>query len=218
MEFARKMILIPEDRLTRHIPTDEQLSDLDKEMKSIMLSKMDDDTKIKMYNDILQKRIRVNMLNPPILSASQEKDESEDFPTKSELATKETFTEDFIIDSMNKYTKKAAKNIVDFIQQNKNIISWNSLGELIIKGRTINNSNIVDNIDYLISNRKSNNPVEGVNSLLTMLKELNIPRVFIKNKSIEYENIQEVKKYNKKIKIESVKNKRKPVKNAWLSI
>ena len=39
MEFAKKMILIPEDRMTRHTVNEELLSELDKEIKQILYSK-----------------------------------------------------------------------------------------------------------------------------------------------------------------------------------
>src|SRR5215510_6271853 len=113
MEYARKMVLVPEDKVARHIPTDEFLSDLDKEMKRILLSKESDDVKIKLYNSALNKRIQSPMLNPPRQELQELNNTKKQLKIKTEVNTEEPFKKSKKAEDSEKSSKSESKDFVE---------------------------------------------------------------------------------------------------------
>ncbi|GBN49655.1 hypothetical protein AVEN_160546-1 [Araneus ventricosus] len=57
MEYANKFILVPNDQFSKHAPTEDTLSELDRNMSAILKNRgIPDDEKAKLYMQILQKR------------------------------------------------------------------------------------------------------------------------------------------------------------------
>lgn len=203
MEFAKKMILVPEERLSKHVPSEEQLSDLDREMKRILLMRIRDDEKIKLYNQILQKRLNMVALNPPILlnvdtdnDLKKEDKNHTDLPLDSgddnaKMKQEEISPIDnMLLNSIPKSLSTLTNNILNILKRNPEVVSWTPRGEFIYKGNTVPDSNIVDLMNSIIRFRKKKGKEEyqpvGQNLFLTALKDLNVPKSFIKNKSIVF--------------------------------
>lgn len=190
MEYARKVVLVPEERFNRHIASEEQLSDLDKEMKKILFSKEHDDVKIKLYNEVLQKRINISLQNLPVkpderkpVEETARKDEVGKDKVKREQ-TGDTSMETIIYDTVPKNLKRYAQNIVSVFKKHSNVVSWNSKGEFIFRGNVMRNSNIADLVDGLLRHNKNIHGLPASAEFLQVVKEVNLPSTYIKNLSI----------------------------------
>jgi hypothetical protein len=65
MEFAKKYALVSEDQLSKHIPTEKHMSDLDNEMTKILKSSLNEHEKVRKYYEVLQKKMNLENFNLP---------------------------------------------------------------------------------------------------------------------------------------------------------
>lgn len=199
MEHAKKFILVPEERARNFAA--EHLSELDQKMKSILLnSKIDDSEKITLYLQILQKF--VNFHRPQEKSENAEIEEKEKVSEKEELeAEKDVSVEDSKFLSENevkqesetiemeieraapKKLKHLTLQIIKFFQENKKEIFWSPQKELVIDGKIIPNTNIVDLIIHLVRDRKGK--PRAYELFYDILKRKKFPLTFIKNKHLK---------------------------------
>ncbi|GBN29854.1 hypothetical protein AVEN_36683-1 [Araneus ventricosus] len=60
MEYANKFILVPNNQFSKHAPTEDTLSELDRNMSAILKNRgIPDDEKAKLYMQILLKRLNI---------------------------------------------------------------------------------------------------------------------------------------------------------------
>ncbi|GBN38846.1 hypothetical protein AVEN_265125-1 [Araneus ventricosus] len=92
MEYTKKFILVPNDQISKHVPTEDTLSELDRKMSSILNYKeISDDEKVKFYMQVLQKRLNIldhnNVVQETISEAAsaQPTEEKQDLVEKSDL-------------------------------------------------------------------------------------------------------------------------------------
>ncbi|GBN07491.1 hypothetical protein AVEN_161198-1 [Araneus ventricosus] len=91
MEYDKKFILVPNDQISKHVATEETLSELDREMSAILKNKkISDDEKVKLYMQVLQKRLNIldhnNVVQETISEAPHtEEEEKQDLVEKSDL-------------------------------------------------------------------------------------------------------------------------------------
>ncbi|GBM47984.1 hypothetical protein AVEN_34324-1 [Araneus ventricosus] len=90
MEYAKKFILVPNDQISKHVPTEETLSELDREMSAILKNKgISDDEKVKLYMQVLQKKLNIldhnNIVQETISEAQHTEKEKQDLVEKSDL-------------------------------------------------------------------------------------------------------------------------------------
>ena len=62
-------------------------------------------------------------------------------------------------------------------------VNWDDKLQLIVDGKTVENSNIVDLLSDLGRKKKTSKPPKGMNELLTVFKERNIARSLIPNEA-----------------------------------
>ena len=62
-------------------------------------------------------------------------------------------------------------------------VNWDDKLQLIVDGKTVENSNVVDLLSDLGRKKKTSKPPEGMNELLTVLKERNIAKSLIPNEA-----------------------------------
>ena len=143
--------------MNRHAPSDELLSELDKEMKHILLSKEPESIKIKLYNQVLNKRNLMHTFNQPEGSAPDidiKKIKMEESPRKVVVEIPEPstsdFVEDMVLETVPKNMKRYAQNILKVFKANPEIVPWTPKGEFIYLGQPVKNSNIVDLVDSML--------------------------------------------------------------------
>ncbi|GFT38280.1 uncharacterized protein NPIL_531701 [Nephila pilipes] len=79
--------------------------------------------------------------------------------------------------------KNIPKKILNFIQQNHGEIYWTPDKELIVDGKIIRNTNIINLITHLVRDRKKK-PL-GFDFFNEVLKRKNFPSSYIKNKYLK---------------------------------
>ena len=62
-------------------------------------------------------------------------------------------------------------------------VNWDDKLQLIVDGKTVENSNVVDLLSDLGRKKKTSKPPKGMNELLTVFKERNIAKSLIPNEA-----------------------------------
>lgn len=197
MEFSKKFVLVPEDR----VQDTEHLSELDQRMKSILQSKdLSEDEKATLYLQVLQKYTYFSTekkmepepeLIPPDNISIPVKSEKEDLEEK-------------MMNTVPVRFKDTAKEIYQFLKDQQ-FFKWNSKGELIYKEEIVPGSNIVNLINDFLRNRK--HIPSGRTVFLKALNEVQLPELLDVNKKLY--------KDNKVVKKKPIMYARK---NAWMKL
>lgn len=175
MEHARKMVIVPQELIEKIEERPAQKTNtLDTEMHRILMDKkLDDSTKWKLYNQVLQKFLHYaeNTRKPiklPILDTEMSTDEQ-----RSSNALL-----DELVETFPKFYKPDARSLLKTMIRS-NIIAWDSDGTIYVHNKPINGSNIVDVMHSIIRVRKTSTRPTGWQEVMTALKELNVPSKFI---------------------------------------
>ncbi|GBO19237.1 hypothetical protein AVEN_8547-1 [Araneus ventricosus] len=103
----KKYILVPKDEISKHVPTEDTLSELDREMSVILKNgRVLDDEKVKLYMQVLQKRLNIQDHNngvqetiPEPVSAQHTEEEKQNLVKKRDLVEKKDLIENLILES-----------------------------------------------------------------------------------------------------------------------
>jgi hypothetical protein len=183
----KKMILVPEQNFTRHGATPEYLTELDQQMKAILHSQHAEDIKIRLYNDVLQKRIQAGLLNIPELP----KEEKESDPVAATSKEEEEEEEESaylsstpeILSSVPKSQQNNAKTLMNILRQHPNIIHFNNKGEVVYHGKSIPGSNFASLLNFTLRRPgKAASIPTGFSQYKKAILSLNLPQGLIKNK------------------------------------
>lgn len=222
MEFTRKFVLVPNDHLSKHLPTEENLSELDKEMNIILKNRnITDDEKVKLYMQVLQKKLHIYDHNNDLIKDQETTynlpvDDSQEPINNLPSENQKEAVEDLILQSTPKNFKTNTRNILNYLKTSKNVIDWTSKGELIYKSKIIKNSNVLDLIKFMQIPSKQHDLI-GKYEFQQALKEINLPISFIKNNTFAKET--EIKEISTEERL-PMKKKRIQVKlpNNWISL
>ena len=88
------------------------------------------------------------------------------------------YTHDCIIATVPQKSKSRARALLDLLTQTD--IAWNNYGECVLKGQSIQGSNICDLVKCLLFNYKSFQP-NGYHEFIHSLANFNIPETLIVN-------------------------------------
>ncbi|GBL87137.1 hypothetical protein AVEN_109465-1, partial [Araneus ventricosus] len=103
----KKYILVPNDEISKHVPTEDTLSELDREMSVILKNRrVLDNEKVKLYMQVLQKRLNIQDHNngvqetiPEPVSAQHTEEEKQNLVKKRDLVEKKDLIENPILES-----------------------------------------------------------------------------------------------------------------------
>lgn len=168
------MILVPQDFFAKvnQVQAPKPSSNLDSEMESLLNdNNMDEKEKWMKYQQVLQRYLHFKEQDRQPLRLSLESDIPEP-PLKPELHQE-------IITAVPKLFRKKAELLINRLNTSNNI-TWNSVGEVSIKGERLVGSNITDLVSDMVRARKTSNPT-GWQKFTDLVKELNVPREFIGN-------------------------------------
>jgi hypothetical protein len=165
--MAEKMILIPQDAVQRMHGDQTNMKSLDKEMSTILSSKMNDSEKWKKYNQVLQR----------YLHYSGERRKPVELAVNSE---KKDFILESLISTVPVMYKRKALHCFELLKTS-NLVSWDTSGVVSIKGTRIPGSHIVELINDVLRYRKNSEP-EGWRPFAKALADLNVSKEIIGNK------------------------------------
>ena len=195
------MVLVPENTLERlqqrqqilTPPVTQTLKNLDSEMGDILSSKqLDDEQKAKLYNQVLQRYLtyydqrkgqplHVKLATSKQVETPNPDEESKETSKEStEVETIPSAVEEEVIESVPKLYKAAARQLLDKIKQNRDVLHWNETGELKYENKPISGSHVVDLVNDILRHRKGFEPV-GWSVFARGLARMNVPENLVRN-------------------------------------
>ena len=201
MNHTKRMVLVPENTLERlqqrrqilTPPVTQTLKNLDSEMGDILSStQLDDEQKAKLYNQVLQRYLtyydqrkgqplHVKLTNPkPVETPKPDEESKETSKESTEVETTPSAVEEEVIKSVPKLYKAAARQLLDKIKDNRNVLHWNEKGELMYENKPISGSHVVDLVNDMLRHRKGFEPV-GWSVFARGLARMNVPENLVRN-------------------------------------
>ena len=200
MNHTKRMVLVPENTLERlqqrqqilTPPLTQTLKNLDSEMNEILSSKeIDDEEKAKLYNQVLQRYLsyynqrkeqplHVKLATPKPIETSKPEEIEETSTETTEQETIPSAVEEEVIQSLPKLYKAAARQLLDKIKQNRDVLHWNEKGELKYENKPISGSHVVDLVNDILRHRKGSEPV-GWSVFARGLARMNVPENLVRN-------------------------------------
>lgn len=201
MNHTKRMVLVPEYTLERlqqqqkilTPPVTQTLRNLDVEMSEILSNKhLDDEEKAKLYNQALQRYLtfydqrKAQPLHVKLTSSKAEEtplqQEKSDTLTESQPneTSEDTAIEEEVMRSVPKVYKTGARQLLDKIKDNRDVLHWNNKGELLYQDKAISGSHLVDLVNDILRHRKGFEPV-GWSVFARGLARMNVPENLVRN-------------------------------------
>ena len=194
------MVLVPENTLERlqhrqqilTPPLTQSLRNLDTEMNEILSSKeIDDEQKAKLYNQVLQRYLsyydqrkaqplHVKLTTPKPIETPKPEEIKETSTETAEEETIPTAVEQEVMKSVPKIYKTGARQLLDKIKDNRDVLHWNEKGELTYENKPISGSHMVDLVNDFLRQRKGFEPV-GWSVFARGLARMNVPENLVRN-------------------------------------
>ena len=200
MNHTRRMVLVPENTLERlqqrqqilTPPVTQTLKNLDNEMSDILSSKeLDDEAKAKLYNQVLQRyltyydqrkgqplHVKLTTPKPVETPKPEESKQSTEEPAPEKSVS--TAVEEEVMKSVPKIYKNGARQLLDKMKENRDVLAWNDKGELVYENKPINGSHVVDLVNDTLRHRKGFEPV-GWSVFARGLARMNVPENLVRN-------------------------------------
>lgn len=204
MEHAEKYALVPEESLSKHVPTKRQMSEFDTAMSKILNSTIPDHEKVMQYFELLKRKMNLQEFNMPWMSKPLEQ-----APVKKETIQPKTEPNpeqdsSLILSSVPSTMKRQAESLLNFLKNHSRKFKWDDNLTVNFEGKPIPESNMADLFNLLFSVNKRT-PIKAQDELIKTLREMHIPESFIKNRHLSLNKEQEpfVKYPAKKLKADS---------------
>ncbi len=192
MKHAKKMVLISADdhsNVKEELPRDilkDSLYSIDDKMKSILdNNSLTTEEKVNQYSNALDdyllfvNKYKRREKEKYHFSKYDDGDETDDEEIELQKfsSIKQTLEK-----TLPKTLKKKGDIIIDFIEKSPNHTITNK-GEIVVNGKIIENSNIVDLVHYQLRQRKKiTNPPYAYPQFFQSLNEMNVPKEILKRK------------------------------------
>ena len=150
----KRMVLIPEERLSRYEERDKELQHGGGEKEEAV------------------RGIPKNMKKGAQVLLSRLKEDSDE--------EKDSLTPEMIVRGISKTMKTRALALLAHLKERKDVITWDNTGQVVLNGVFIPKSNISDLVSDAMRPHKHFNPV-GVREFYNMLNEINIPKDLVRN-------------------------------------
>ena len=164
-------------------PLASSLSSLDQTMQAILQNPSvgDDYTKAQHYSQALQRYLRQadQYRERPLGKVTVKEIESvEDAKSDKDVSQIKQLLRGTLPPSLIRGGTTLAETLADLPE-----VNWDDKLQLIVDGKTVENSNVVDLLSDLGRKKKTSKPPKGMNELLTVFKERNIARSLIPNEA-----------------------------------
>ncbi|GFR61123.1 hypothetical protein ElyMa_001837900 [Elysia marginata] len=157
-------------------PLSSATKSLDNEISAVLEDEHSTDSeKLLQYHQLLHRYLtRHNQLTHRPLG----KLELPDTETKENPSFNSSRMEQRIIESVPLTMKKKAKLLLDHLKDAENI-GWNEQSELVVRGKTIQGSNLSDLVNDVLRQRKNSAAPQGWETFARALNEINTPRELV---------------------------------------
>lgn len=200
MEHTQKMVLVPQEQISRMAPVQHQqlqessqtsgtqLTRLDAEMGDILRSGIDDSAKWERYNQVLQRYLHFVHrealdAGPPALRRQGDAEPRRDDPQKqrgNDLRVSET-----VLATVPERYKRKALKLLTKLQGMPNRIAWDRQGTVSIDNVKITDSNIVELLNEAMRERKKvTAKIVGRRRFAVLLRNAGVPRELVGNEKL----------------------------------
>ena len=97
-----------------------------------------------------------------------------------EETPEDSLSTEMIVRGIPKTMKTRAQALLAHLKEREDVITWDDMGQVLLKGVLIPKSNISDLVSDAMRSRKHFNPV-GVREFYNVLNEINIPKDLVRN-------------------------------------
>ena len=92
----------------------------------------------------------------------------------------DSLSTEMIVRGIPKTMKTRAEALLAHLKEKEDVITWDDMGQVLLKGVLIPKSNITDLVSDAMRSRKHFNPV-GVREFYNVLNEINVPKDLVRN-------------------------------------
>ena len=164
-------------------------------MGDILSSKqLDDEQKAKRYNQVLQcyltyynkrnkrkgQALHVKLTTPKTVETPKPEESEQSQVPPTEVETIPSAVEEEVIKSLPRLYKSGARQLLDKLKQNRDVLHWKEKGELTYENKSISGSHVVDLVNDILRHRKGFEPV-GWSVFARGLARLNVPENLVHN-------------------------------------
>ena len=189
MEHAEKFALIPEEFLSKHVPSTQQMSEFDLAMSKILNSSLPDHEKVKQYYELLQRKMNLEEFNSPWKPIPKQEEKLDEAPAIKHEPQQEYSS--IMLSTVPRNMRPRAEELLHFLKSQPNVFTWTPRGEVTYKGQKLENSNLADFLNLIFSPGKKST-VKGQKEMLRAFKELGVPDSMIRNKLLLSQPLQNV--------------------------
>lgn len=193
MTHARKMALVPAEMVDavqttampvqnlETSPATKAVLTVDAEMRTILEREdIPADTKIKLYNQTLQRFLKLDDQRKVPLQQNAPSKATDDQGESSDSLIGKQIVETDVLASVPPTLRKKADRLLDKLKSNRKILDWNLKGEILHKGIPVPGTHLVDLINDTLRKRKNFIP-KGWREFTKGLAELNTPQDLVGN-------------------------------------
>ena len=204
MKYTKRMVLVPEEFINTlenkealmTTPETKKMIRLEKEMDGILGdTSKSEDKKVSQYNQNLQQFLGVNEKkrefiptvkiyqenpSPPQMLASPSSSNDNQVKTNPTGEKQSSLSESEILESIPKSSRSLAQSMINRSKANRDQITWNNKGEMVVDGNPVSGSNIIDLINDQLKSRKTFNPT-GWEKFTESLDKINMPKYLMRN-------------------------------------
>ena len=206
MKFTKRMVLVPEEfmKMLEHkealmtTPETKKMIRLEKQMDGILGDTSEsEDKKVSQHNQNLQQFLDVNEKkrdfiptvkiyqenpSPPEVLASASSSSSSDNQVQTNPTDEKqsSLSENEILESIPKSSRSLAQSMINRLKANRDQLTWNNKGEMVVDGTPVSGSNIIDLINDQLKSRKTFNPT-GWKTFTESLDKINMPKYLMRN-------------------------------------
>lgn len=167
------------------IPYDEKIRQFTEELNNLK-SRYESLTRPKPMEVVIKNQSS----SPPLTSHSPQLSSPSTFLLSPTLQQRKIVDDDVIkqnaIKSLPKTSKQNGVMILEHLKNHPDIIKWNKNGQIIYKNSTIPDSNLIDLLAGVVTNKKlspsTSNPLMSRSIFLKALSDANVPESWIRNK------------------------------------
>ena len=135
-------------------------------MCDILSSKeLDGEAKAKLYNQVLQRYLtyynqrkgqplQVKLTTPKPVETPKPEESTESTEEPAPEKSVSTAVEEEVMKSVPKIYKNGARQLLDKMKENRDVLAWNDKGELVYENKPINGSHVVDLVNDTQRHRK----------------------------------------------------------------
>lgn len=177
------------------------VSRLDNEMRTILQrTDISEDDKIKLYNNVLQRFLRLTRQNDSekdllklIQSPEAFKQNTVETDPAPPLSSTDATTQE-ILEGVSSRYKKNASLLLNKMKQHQDILGWDNHGTIVYKGTRVPGTNIVDLVKGVSQHRSRTAKYypKGWNEFMSAMAEMNVPTGLLGSNAIK-EQLEQLK-------------------------